>query len=198
MSRRVVVVVLVGLVGATALLLVARGASVRTARAGGERANSAALQAFAVFRGDGAADSVQVDKIVRELPGGAVDPATARRAIATAEYAVHVIGGPAHLCLAVREAGGSGSLGCADPEMTASGDRPLIALDFLGGGRWRVTGLAPDGTTDLSLATADGRRTELTLRQNIFSAATATTPESLDFRSPAGVTRHLAFAALGR
>ena len=172
------------------------GFSSGSAQAGGNDPDSPALQAFRIFRDPGQANQTEVRKIMAALPPNALDASTARRAIATSDYQVHVIGGPKELCLAVREANGGGSLGCTDPAVGADGHRPLVSLDFLGQGRWRVTGVVPDGTADIALSTAGAESRQLTIINNVFSTTVSTTPLALSFTAPDGSVDQTSFPHL--
>jgi len=91
---------------------------------------------------------------------------------------VHLGVGERVLCLSVTEETGSGSSGCADTSTAAAGDRPPVSLDLIGGGRYRVTGVFPDGITAVTVQSG-GRAASQAVENNIFTTTVDDAPVTL-------------------
>jgi hypothetical protein len=149
------------------------------------RAQSAALDAFSVFRGPGAGVVTAQDRgRFARFARGRLDSSTARLAQSKDGQRVIIMGGSDLLCMSSREADGVGSLGCTEPTVAADGIHLFLSVDFLGNGNWRVTGLVPDQVTEIRLQAEGGPALLQTVGKNVFSTVVSTTPESLTWTAP--------------
>jgi hypothetical protein len=88
-------------------------------------------------------------------------------------------------CLSVSHANGSGSSGCAPTGSATNAATPIMAVDYLGHGRYGVSGLMVDGTTGVTVVTAQSTR-EARLANNVFSISLQGQPTAITWVDPSG------------
>jgi hypothetical protein len=71
----------------------------------------------------------------------------------------------------------------------------MISVDALGSRGWQVTGLVPDGVSDVRV-TAGGEPQPIALVNNVFSSAVPSTPTRLIYVGPDHGSRTVSFAHL--
>lgn len=86
------------------------------------------------------------------------------------------------LCVLVRSSDGSGGSGCSPKAVDPA--RPPIMTDVVGGGRSRVTLLAPDGVTQMTVTT-DGKSTSVPVVNSVATAVVSGDPTSIAWNGPA-------------
>jgi len=190
---------------ATSLVAVTVGVSVGTLNQSAPKAaaqeapadaQAPARNALGVFRGGGpTAKAGEVEKIqgalaaARGIPD-TVEGSDVHLAREDGTYAIHVALGHKSLCLAVRQASGSGSLNCGRlPSSTATTEarRPIFAVDGIGRDQYRVSGIVLDGVTDVSVAAKNSDKPAIgDVVNNVFSIVTSGEPTSLHLRLPDG------------
>lgn len=172
------------------------GAPKATAQEAPADAQVPARNALGVFRVGGlVAKAGEVKKIqgalaaARGIPD-TVEDSDVHLAREDSTYAIHVALGHKSLCLAVRQAGGTGSLNCGSlPSSTATTEarRPIFAVDGLGHDQYRVSGIVLDGVTDVSVAAKGSDKPVFgDVVNNVFSIVTTGEPVSLHLRLPDG------------
>jgi hypothetical protein len=190
----ILVVVASAMATLTATALSDRGEPIKRDEA---RAQPTALHAFSVFRGPGAGAVTAQDRgWFARLASGRLDSSTARLARSKDGQRVIVMGGSDLLCMSSREADGVGSLGCTEPTVAAYGVHLFLSVDFLGSGKWRVTGLVPDQVTEIRLQAKGGPAFLQTVEKNVFSMVVSGTPESVTWTAPDGAAHRMSLAGV--
>lgn len=101
-----------------------------------------------------------------------------------AERTVSIAAGSNKVCWAIKF-GGGGSVGCTPIASAVDPTTPMLSYTENGPGKWVVSGLLVDGTTDVQVTTADGT-TDAKVDSNVFSIEVAAKPALVRWVTPGG------------
>jgi aspartate oxidase len=152
---------------------------------------------------DHLADAAEAKRISNALATGpawtdTVDPQDVKLARSDDGVRVYVAKGTHSICLAIREADGSGSLNCetllnAEQAEAATGKSGKIAaVDRLANGSYRVTGLVADDAGAPTISLASGKVADANVANNVYTEVVSDDPEQVLLAQEDGSVERLA------
>jgi hypothetical protein len=145
-----------------------------------------------LFRGTGPVAPATAASRINAALGTAISlgndhaaPANVREAVRNRHFAAQIGMGDRGVCLAISDAGGSGSMQCRP--LVAAGNSeadqpPMFAVDTTDTG-YRVTAMVTDDVTGGTVTDADSHTVSGTVANNVFYAETSTNPKELVLHS---------------
>lgn len=82
-------------------------------------------------------------------------------------------------CLGTRSEDGSGSVGCAPTDSASRPDRPVMAVDVVGDGKYQVSGLVADGNDNVRVVLRDGSTARADVTDDVFSLRVSGAPDKV-------------------
>lgn len=144
--------------------------------------------AFSVLRTTPNAKNAVDDKLAATLErltnAKASGVGVARSVQIGAERTVSIAAGSTKICWTIK-LGGGGSVGCTPVASAVDPTTPMLSYTENGPGKWVVSGLVVDGTTDVQVTTAKGA-TDAKVHSNVFSIEVSAKPALVRWVTPGG------------